>query len=137
MTPSIEKPTAPYSAREVADLAGITYRQLDYWARTDLIRPSVVDAKGSGSRRRYSQMDLVVLRILRRLLDAGLSLEKIRRFFTEIQDSLKYDLAFLPHAVLMVSDQDILVANDESTILKYIREHSGVMWIFPIDHDDE
>ena len=45
--------TEGFSGREAADIVGITYRQLDYWARTDLIRPSVADAKGSGTQRLY------------------------------------------------------------------------------------
>ena len=48
-----------YRGPQVCSIVGITYRQLDYWARTDLVRPSVADAKGSGSQRRYSYRDLV------------------------------------------------------------------------------
>ena len=65
--------TEGYSGREAADIVGITYRQLDYWARTDLIRPSLADAKGSGSRRRYSYRDLVELKMIKTLLDSGRS----------------------------------------------------------------
>ena len=63
--------TDGFSGREAAAIVGITYRQLDYWARTDLIRPSLADAKGSGSRRRYSYKDLVELKMIKALLDAG------------------------------------------------------------------
>jgi DNA-binding transcriptional MerR regulator len=62
----------------VCDLIGITYRQLDYWARTNLVTPSVRAADGSGSQRLYSFTDLVELRIIKRLLDAGVSLRRIR-----------------------------------------------------------
>ena len=62
----------------VCKLAGITYRQLDYWARTGLVTPSVRDADGSGSQRLYGFGDLVELRIIKRLLDAGVSLQRIR-----------------------------------------------------------
>ena len=58
--------------------AGITYRQLDYWARTGLVVPSVRDASGSGTQRLYSFRDLVVLKVVKRLLDAGVSLQNIR-----------------------------------------------------------
>ena len=54
-------------------VVGITYRQLDYWARTDLVRPSIASAAGSGSVRLYSFHDLLVLRVVKRLLDAGIS----------------------------------------------------------------
>lgn len=59
-------------------VVGITYRQLDYWARTDLVRPSIASAAGSGSVRLYSFHDLLVLRVVKRLLDAGISLPNIR-----------------------------------------------------------
>ena len=53
-----------YSGTRAAQIVGITYRQLDYWARTDLVRPSLADASGSGSRRRYSYRDLLELRMI-------------------------------------------------------------------------
>jgi DNA-binding transcriptional MerR regulator len=59
--------------------AGITYRQLDYWARTGLVVPGVRDASGSGTQRLYSFRDIVVLKVVKRLLDAGVSLRNIRR----------------------------------------------------------
>jgi DNA-binding transcriptional MerR regulator len=58
--------------------AGITYRQLDYWARTGLVVPEIRDATGSGTQRLYSFRDLLLLRVIRRLLDAGISLQQIR-----------------------------------------------------------
>jgi DNA-binding transcriptional MerR regulator len=58
--------------------AGITYRQLDYWARTDLVVPSVRGASGSGSQRLYSFKDILVLKIVKKLLDAGVSLQNVR-----------------------------------------------------------
>ena len=63
---------------QVCAIVGITYRQLDYWARTDLVTPSVRAADGSGSQRLYSFTDVVELRIIKRLLDAGVSLRQIR-----------------------------------------------------------
>jgi DNA-binding transcriptional MerR regulator len=58
--------------------AGITYRQLDYWARTKLVEPSVRSAGGSGTQRLYSFKDILLLKIIKRLLDAGVSLQQIR-----------------------------------------------------------
>ncbi|MDO5501972.1 MAG: MerR family transcriptional regulator [Actinomycetia bacterium] len=58
--------------------AGITYRQLDYWARTGLVEPSVRSAKGSGSQRLYGFRDILVLKVVKRLLDTGVSLQQIR-----------------------------------------------------------
>ena len=67
-----------YRAPQVCTLVGITYRQLDYWARTKLIVPSLQRATGSGSQRLYSFIDVVQLKVIKRLLDAGMSLKKIR-----------------------------------------------------------
>jgi len=64
-----------YSGPEVCRVVGITYRQLDYWARTDLVRPSLADARGSGTQRRYSYQDLVRLKVVKSLLDAGVKLK--------------------------------------------------------------
>lgn len=59
--------------------AGITYRQLDYWARTSLVEPTVRSASGSGTQRLYSFRDILVLKVVKRLLDAGVSLQNIRK----------------------------------------------------------
>lgn len=67
-----------YRAPAAARAAGITYRQLDYWARTAVLTPSLDAARGSGSQRLYSFRDIVVLRVIRRLLDAGISLASVR-----------------------------------------------------------
>src|SRR3954468_11290116 len=64
---------------QVCKIAGITYRQLDYWARTDLLRPSITEARGSGTQRRYSYKDLLALKVIKRLLAAGGSLQSARR----------------------------------------------------------
>src|SRR5580698_7898291 len=68
-----------YRGPQVCAVVGITYRQLDYWARTDLLRPSVSEARGSGTQRRYSYLDLVQLKVIKRLLDGGISLQSTRR----------------------------------------------------------
>lgn len=64
---------------QVCALAGITYRQLDYWARSELLRPSIADAAGSGSARRYSALDVRILRVLAQLGSYGASMVAIRR----------------------------------------------------------
>ncbi|MFJ6216937.1 MerR family transcriptional regulator [Streptomyces sp. NPDC092296] len=73
--------------------AGITYRQLDYWARTGLVEPSVRPAQGSGSQRLYSFRDILVLKIVKRLLDAGVSLQNIRVAVTHLRTRGVADLA--------------------------------------------
>ncbi len=67
-----------YRIPDVLRLARITYRQLDYWARTSLVRPSVRDAEGSGTQRLYSFEDVLQLKLIKQLLDTGVSLQKVR-----------------------------------------------------------
>jgi DNA-binding transcriptional MerR regulator len=68
-----------YRVPDVCRIVGISYRQLDYWTRTGLIRPSVRDARGSGTQRLYSFQDLALLRIIKKLLDTGVSLQQVRK----------------------------------------------------------
>ncbi|HLW17263.1 MAG TPA: MerR family transcriptional regulator [Actinomycetota bacterium] len=84
----------------VCRTVGISYRQLDYWARTELVTPSVRDADGSGSQRMYSFNDVVQLRVIKKLLDAGVSLPKIRRAVDYLRDELKMPI----EDVTLVSD---------------------------------
>ncbi|MGA8113170.1 MAG: MerR family transcriptional regulator [Actinocatenispora sp.] len=80
--------------------AGITYRQLDYWARTSLVVPSVRPAAGSGSQRLYSFRDIVVLKVVKRLLDAGVSLQNIRKAIDQLRSRGVADLA----QITLISD---------------------------------
>src|SRR5918992_3058292 len=73
--------------------AGITYRQLDYWARTALVEPSIRAAQGSGSQRLYSFTDILVLKVVKRLLDTGVSLQQIRTAVSHLRDRGVHDLA--------------------------------------------
>lgn len=73
-----------YRAPQVCGIVGITYRQLDYWARTGFIVPSLQRARGSGSQRLYSFADLVQLKVVKRLIDAGMDVKRIRRAFSEL-----------------------------------------------------
>jgi len=75
-----------YRGPAVAKLLGITYRQLDYWTSTDLVRASVRDAGGSGSQRLYGFEDIVQLKLIKRLLDAGVGLAKIRTAIDFVRD---------------------------------------------------
>ena len=68
-----------YRVPEVCKIVGISYRQLDYWTRTGLVRPSIRDAQGSGTQRLYSFQDLALLRIIKKLLDTGVSLQQVRK----------------------------------------------------------
>jgi DNA-binding transcriptional MerR regulator len=80
--------------------AGITYRQLDYWARTGLVEPSIRSASGSGTQRLYSFRDILVLKIVKRLLDAGVSLQNIRSAVETLRERGVTDLA----RITLISD---------------------------------
>jgi DNA-binding transcriptional MerR regulator len=80
--------------------AGISYRQLDYWARTGLVVPGVRDASGSGTQRLYSFRDIVVLKVVKRLLDAGVSLQNIRKAIDTLRQHGVDDLA----GITLISD---------------------------------
>lgn len=84
-----------FGGPEAARLVDISYRQLDHWARKGLVLPSVVAAAGSGSQRRYSYPDLVELKIIKSLRDAGLSLQRIEKAFRYIREHLQEDPAGL------------------------------------------
>jgi len=89
-----------YRGPTACHAAGISYRQLDYWARTGLVVPSVRDAAGSGSQRLYSFRDIVVLKVVKRLLDAGVSLQNIRKAIEALRSRGVADLA----GITLISD---------------------------------
>jgi DNA-binding transcriptional MerR regulator len=82
-----------YRGPTACQVAGITYRQLDYWARTGLVTPSVRDATGSGTQRLYSFRDILLLKLVRRLLDTGISLQNIRTAIGQLRSGGAEDLA--------------------------------------------
>ena len=121
--------TEGYSARSSAEIVGITYRQLDYWARTDLVRPSLADAEGSGSRRQYSYRDLLELKAIKTLLDAGIRLERVRRVFEFLRETLDEDVV---EVNLVISGDSVLVRRGEDEIIDLLRKGQGVLNILPL-----
>jgi DNA-binding transcriptional MerR regulator len=118
-----------FSGARAAEVVGITYRQLDYWARTDLVRPSLVDAAGSGSRRRYSYTDLVELRVIKSLLDAGIKLENVREVFTYLRDDLDADVT---SANLVIQGSSSVVIQSDGELIDLVRKGQGVLNILPL-----
>jgi DNA-binding transcriptional MerR regulator len=112
-----------YSGTQAAKVVGITYRQLDYWARTDLIRPSLTDASGSGSRRRYSYNDLLELRVIKTLLDAGIKLESVREVFEYLRTHVGGDIAA---AHLVISGNSVVLAEGDE-LIDVLRQGQGVL----------
>ena len=118
-----------FSGTKAAGVVGISYRQLDYWARTDLIRPSLNDASGSGSRRMYSYRDLLELRVIKSLLDAGIKLESVRKAFTYLRGQAETDIAT---ATLVISGNDVLLCDGEMLIDIVRRGGQGVLNVLAI-----
>ena len=118
-----------YSGTDTAKIVGITYRQLDYWARTDLIKPSLEEAKGSGSRRKYSYRDLLELRIIKTLLDAGIKLESVRDVFTNLREHVGTDISSA-NIVISGTTSVVLQTNDE--LIELMSRGQGVLNILPL-----
>lgn len=117
-----------YRAPQVCKLVGITYRQLDYWARTGLLTPSIQDAAGSGSQRRYSFGDIVQLKVVKRLLDAGMSLKKIRQAMDILRDELNSDQP-LADVTLLSDGASIYAAHSATEVVDVFRGGQGVFGI--------
>ena len=113
-----------YSAKFTADVVGITYRQLDYWARTDLIVPSLAQAAGSGSRRQYSYDDLVRLKVINRLLDNGIKLEKVRAIFDYIRNELGVDIS---SANLVIDGASAAIVRSQDELIDALQRGQGVL----------
>src|SRR5688500_16880599 len=108
---------------QVCKIVGITYRQLDFWARTDLIRPSLADAKGSGTQRLYSYRDLVELKVIKSLLDAGVKLPKARTALEYLREHLGEDLAT---ANLVINGTGSILARNGDELVDILRNGQTV-----------
>jgi DNA-binding transcriptional MerR regulator len=106
--------------------AGITYRQLDYWARTGLVEPSVRPARGSGSQRLYGFRDILVLRVVKRLLDTGISLQQIRSAVTYLRQHGASDLAQI---TLMSDGASVYACTSPDEVVDLLQGGQGVFGI--------
>lgn len=128
--------TEGYRAPLVCKLVGISYRQLDYWARTNLIKPSVQDAKGSGSQRLYAFSDVVQLKVIKRLLDAGMSLKKIRQAVAILRQQLQSERP-LADVTLLSDGQTIYAAHSADEVFDVLQRGQGVFVIAVRPAQDE
>ena len=128
--PDAEQAEQGYRGPQVCKIVGITYRQLDYWARTNLIRPSIADAKGSGSQRRYSYRDLVELKVIKSLLDAGVSLQSARQAVGYLRDNLGEDLSA---AKLVLNGPGSVLVRNDGELVDLMRRGQGVFSIVALD----
>lgn len=111
---------------QVCKFVGITYRQLDYWARTGLVEPSVKPAVGSGSQRQYSFTDIVHLKIIKNLLDAGVSLQQTRRAIDYLRTELKQPI----EEVTIISDgKSIYACKSKDEVIDLLARGQGVFGI--------
>ena len=113
-----------YSGRKAAEVVGISYRQLDYWARTALVRPSLAEARGSGSRRLYSYRDLLELKVIKTLLDAGLKLESVREVFSYMREQLGEDIS---SANLVISGKSSVLVRSGEEMIDVLQKGQGVL----------
>ena len=121
--------TRGFSGKRTAEIVGITYRQLDYWARTDLVRPSLAQATGSGSRRQYSYNDLLELKVIKSLLDAGIRLEQVRKVFAFLRDNLGADVST---ANLVIDGSQSVLVHTGEELIDLLQNGQGVLNVLPL-----
>jgi DNA-binding transcriptional MerR regulator len=115
-----------YRGPTACSAAGITYRQLDYWARTGLIDPSVRGATGSGTQRLYSFQDILLLKVIKRLLDAGVSLQQIR---TAVQHLRRRGTEDLTRVTLMSDGASVYECTSNDEVIDLLQGGQGVFGI--------
>ena len=115
-----------YRGAVAARAAGISYRQLDYWARTELVVPTVRGAAGSGSQRLYGFRDILVLKLVKRLLDTGISLQQIRIAVNQLRESGINDLA---QTTLMSDGASVYLCTSNDEVIDLVSRGQGVFGI--------
>ena len=123
---SVVEENLGYRGAVACKAAGITYRQLDYWARTDLVVPTVRSASGSGTQRLYSFRDVLVLKIVKRLLDTGVSLQQIR---TSIEHLRTRGIDDLANITLMSDGTTVYECTSPSEVIDLVQAGQGVFGI--------
>jgi DNA-binding transcriptional MerR regulator len=117
---------AGYRGPTACRAAGITYRQLDYWARTGLVEPTVRGATGSGTQRLYGFRDILVLRVVKRLLDSGVSLQQIRSAVEHLRERGVEDLSRI---TLMSDGASVYECTSDDEVIDLVQGGQGVFGI--------
>lgn len=117
-------PISSYNSNRAAEIVGITYRQLDYWARSNIVRPSVLDADGSGSRRRYNYSDLLELKVIKTLLDSGIGLRQVRTALEYLSTQLGKDITT---ANLVIDGSRSIVIKTGDDLIDLLKNGQGVL----------
>jgi DNA-binding transcriptional MerR regulator len=115
-----------YRGAVAAKAAGITYRQLDYWARTELVEPTVRGASGSGTQRLYGFRDILVLKLVKRLLDTGISLQQIRVAVDQLRAAGIRDLT---GTTLMSDGASVYLCTSNDEVIDLVSRGQGVFGI--------
>jgi DNA-binding transcriptional MerR regulator len=115
-----------YRGAIAARAAGISYRQLDYWARTGLVEPTVRGASGSGTQRLYGFRDILVLKLVKRLLDTGISLQQIRTAVDQLREAGIVDLA---QTTLMSDGASVYRGTSNDEVIDLVSRGQGVFGI--------
>lgn len=115
-----------YKGAVAARAAGISYRQLDYWARTGLVEPTIRGAQGSGSQRLYGFRDILVLKLVKRLLDTGISLQQIRAAVAQLHEAGVHDLA---QTTLMSDGASVYLCTSNDEVIDLVSRGQGVFGI--------
>lgn len=118
-----------FSGKKATEIVGISYRQLDYWTRTELISPSIQKGEGSGSRRRYSYKDLLELRVIKNLIDGGIKVEKIRKIFEYLKENLDQDVTKVN---LVISGNKTVLVKSGDELIDILQKGQGVLNILPL-----
>ncbi len=117
-----------FRSPQVCKIVGITYRQLDYWDRTGLLGPSLQEATGSGTQRLYTFQDIVTLRVVKRLKDAGTSLHKIRSAFEQLEVEVGEE--WRERDITLLSDgTTIYAATSPEEVIDLLAKGQGVFGI--------
>ncbi len=128
MTDAQSNTTLGYRSPQVCKVVGITYRQLDYWDRSGLLGPSLQEASGSGSQRLYTFRDVVTLRVVKRLKDAGTSLHKIRAAFEQLEEQVGEN--WRESDITLISDgTTIYAATSPEEVVDLLARGQGVFGI--------
>ena len=124
--PAASPAEAGYRGPTACTAAGITYRQLDYWARTGLVEPSVRAASGSGSQRLYGFRDILALRVVKSLLDTGISLQQIRTAVAYLREHGEADMA---QVTLMSDGASVDACTSPDEVVDLLQGGQGVFGI--------
>ena len=113
-----------YRGPQACKIVGITYRQLDYWTRTGLVEASLRGAHGSGTQRLYSFNDLLQLKVIKRLTEAGASLSKVRQAIDYVRTNLESDWA---KATIATDGNGVYACTSDAEVMDLLRSGQGVL----------